>query len=127
MDKLNPDRLFPADPIRGRSHGTSIGSSKTCDHQPARPYRPKWFADNSLSPIPASLLLTPDHYVFRMLYSQGIKLRSSASRASTAVHRARFAQDLAAVCRSLSTCSAARRRACGSTGCLSSIFDARFR
>ena len=35
---------------------------------------PKWFADNVPFADPASLLLTPDHYVFRMLYSQGIKL-----------------------------------------------------
>jgi glucuronate isomerase len=35
---------------------------------------PEMVRDNSPFADPASLLLTPDHYVFRMLYSQGIKL-----------------------------------------------------
>ena len=33
---------------------------------------PRWFADNGNSPDPASLLVTPDHYVLRMLVSQGV-------------------------------------------------------
>ena len=35
---------------------------------------PKWWADDTAFPDPASLLITPDHYVFRMLYSQGVAL-----------------------------------------------------
>lgn len=34
----------------------------------------QWFAENSPFPNPAQLLIQPDHYVFRMLYSQGIDL-----------------------------------------------------
>jgi glucuronate isomerase len=37
---------------------------------------PSWFADNTPFPDPAELLIIPDHYVFRMLYSQGISLES---------------------------------------------------
>jgi len=37
---------------------------------------PQWFADNLPFPDPAALLITPDHYVYRMLYSQGISLES---------------------------------------------------
>ena len=36
---------------------------------------PSWFAENKPFENPASLLVTPDHYVFRMLYSQGINLK----------------------------------------------------
>jgi len=35
---------------------------------------PAWFATNAPFPDPAALLIVPDHYVFRMLYSQGIPL-----------------------------------------------------
>ncbi len=35
---------------------------------------PAWFALNEAFPDPAALLVVPDHYVFRMLYSQGIQL-----------------------------------------------------
>ncbi|HTW80731.1 MAG TPA: glucuronate isomerase [Terracidiphilus sp.] len=33
-----------------------------------------WFASNAPFPDPATLFVQPDHYVFRMLYSQGISL-----------------------------------------------------
>jgi len=35
---------------------------------------PSWWAKNDPFPNPAALLIQPDHYVFRMLYSQGIQL-----------------------------------------------------
>ena len=35
---------------------------------------PSWFAEDAAFPDPAALIITPDHYVFRMLYSQGISL-----------------------------------------------------
>ena len=35
---------------------------------------PRWFAENEAFPDPAQLFVTPDHYVFRMLCSQGIDL-----------------------------------------------------
>jgi len=37
---------------------------------------PKLFAENAPFPDPTELILIPDHYVFRMLYSQGISLES---------------------------------------------------
>ena len=33
-----------------------------------------WFAKNTAFSNPAELLVTPDHYVFRLLYSNGISL-----------------------------------------------------
>ena len=41
----------------------------------ATPIR-KWFAENKPFPNPAALLIQPDHYIFRMLYSQGVSLES---------------------------------------------------
>lgn len=35
---------------------------------------PRWFADDAPFGDPVSLLLTPDHYITRMLYSQGLSL-----------------------------------------------------
>ena len=35
---------------------------------------PSWFAQNQPFANPAALLVTPDHYVFRMLYAQGIPM-----------------------------------------------------
>ncbi|MEM8654730.1 MAG: glucuronate isomerase [Pseudomonadota bacterium] len=35
---------------------------------------PAWFAENRAFADPAELLVIPDHYVFRMLYSQGVPL-----------------------------------------------------
>jgi glucuronate isomerase len=37
---------------------------------------PRWFAENKPFPNPAALFIQPDHYIFRMLYSQGIPLES---------------------------------------------------
>ena len=37
---------------------------------------PRWFAENQPFPNPTALFLQPDHYIFRMLYSQGISLES---------------------------------------------------
>src|SRR5213079_568690 len=35
---------------------------------------PQWFADDAPFANASALLITPDHYVFRMLYSQGVRL-----------------------------------------------------
>ncbi|MFK7755250.1 MAG: glucuronate isomerase [Sedimentitalea sp.] len=37
---------------------------------------PAWFADNARFADPASLLILPDHYLLRMLYSQGVAMES---------------------------------------------------
>ncbi|MGB8726489.1 MAG: glucuronate isomerase, partial [Candidatus Sulfotelmatobacter sp.] len=36
--------------------------------------RAAWFAKNEPFPDPASLFVQPDHYIIRMLYSQGVSL-----------------------------------------------------
>lgn len=35
---------------------------------------PRWYAEDEAFPDPAQLIVTPDHYVFRMLVSQGISM-----------------------------------------------------
>jgi glucuronate isomerase len=37
---------------------------------------PRWWAENQPFPDPAALFIQPDHYIFRMLYSQGVSLES---------------------------------------------------
>ncbi|ACT60439.1 glucuronate isomerase [Hirschia baltica] len=73
--KLNPDRLFPAD-SKERDIARNLYKS-VADLPIISPHGhtdPSWFADDEAFPNPAQLLITPDHYVFRMLYSQGIAL-----------------------------------------------------
>jgi len=74
---LHPDRLFPADPTT-RKLARALYDT-VCDLPIVSPHGhtdPQWFADDAPFPNPAALLITPDHYVFRMLYSQGITLES---------------------------------------------------
>ncbi len=72
---LHEDRLFPAEPgtraIARRLYATvrHLPIVSPHGHTEAR-----WFAANQPFPDPASLLIVPDHYIFRMLYSQGIAL-----------------------------------------------------
>ena len=72
---MHPDRLFPADPgtraIARRLYNT-IGALPIIS--PHGHTDPRWFADNTPFSDPVSLLLTPDHYITRMLYSQGLSL-----------------------------------------------------
>ena len=72
---LHEDRLLPADPdtraIARRLYGEVRALSIVSPHGHTDP---AWFADNEAFDNPADLLLAPDHYLFRMLYSQGIPL-----------------------------------------------------
>ncbi len=38
---------------------------------------PRWFAEDQPFADPATLLVKPDHYIFRMLYSQGVPLEKT--------------------------------------------------
>ena len=72
---LHPDRLFPSDPtqraIARRLHAAiaDLPIISPHGHTEAR-----WFAENQPFADPATLFIQPDHYIFRMLYSQGILL-----------------------------------------------------
>jgi glucuronate isomerase len=70
---LHPDRLFPADSatrdIARRLYATVATLPIVSPHGHTDP---AWFAENNPFPDPARLFIVPDHYVHRMLYSQGI-------------------------------------------------------
>lgn len=74
--ELHPDRLLPADPSTraiARELYQSIASLPIIS--PHGHTDPHWFAANETFGNAADLLLAPDHYVFRMLYSQGVDLQ----------------------------------------------------
>lgn len=70
---LHPDRFFPADPATRKIARELFA---LVEHLPIlSPHGhtdPKWFATDAPFEDATSLLLWPDHYVLRMLYSQGI-------------------------------------------------------
>jgi glucuronate isomerase len=74
---LDKDRLFPAEGGSRRIAERLYAS--VCDLPILSPHGhtdPGWFAENKPFPNPAALFLQPDHYIFRMLYSQGVSLES---------------------------------------------------
>ena len=84
--RLHPDRLFPSDPTQrdiARALYAEIGALPIVS--PHGHTDPRWFAEDSRWQNATELLLAPDHYVFRMLYSQGVALDALAipSRAGT--------------------------------------------
>ena len=75
--QLHPDRLFPADPAT-RSLARELYASVK-DMPIVSPHGhtdPCWFAGNESFGNAAELLLVPDHYVYRMLYSQGVPMET---------------------------------------------------
>jgi glucuronate isomerase len=75
--ELHPDRLFPADPAtRAIARRLYDGVKALPIVSPHGHTDPAWFAANEPFPDPAQLLIVPDHYVFRMLHSQGVTLES---------------------------------------------------
>jgi glucuronate isomerase len=74
---LHPDRLFPSDPaVRALARALYETVKDLPIVSPHGHTDPAWFAENAPFPNASALLITPDHYVFRMLYSQGIALES---------------------------------------------------
>jgi glucuronate isomerase len=74
---LDPMRLFPSDPA---ARAVAVKLYETVRDLPiVSPHGhtdPAWFAKDEAFPDPAQLFIQPDHYIFRMLYSQGISLES---------------------------------------------------
>jgi glucuronate isomerase len=74
---LNDNRLFPAD---SAARSVAVKLYERVRNLPIiSPHGhtdPRWFAENGAFPNPAALLIQPDHYIFRMLYSQGVSLES---------------------------------------------------
>ena len=74
---LDAKRLFPAE---ATARAVAMKLYETVRNLPIiSPHGhtdPRWFAENKPFPNPAALFIQPDHYIFRMLYSQGIPLES---------------------------------------------------
>jgi glucuronate isomerase len=72
---IHEDRLFPADSTT-RAIARRLYES-VCNQPLISPHghtQASWFARNEPFPDPATLFVQPDHYIYRMLYSQGISL-----------------------------------------------------
>ena len=74
---LHPDRLLPAEPrtrdIALRLYGASARLPLVCPHghyDPAALAADRWLSD------PATELVTKDHYLLRLLYSQGVPMEA---------------------------------------------------
>lgn len=77
MALLDADRLFPVEPrLRGLARALHASVAAAPIVSPHGHTDPRWFAENAAFPDPAQLFVTPDHYVFRMLHSQGVSLES---------------------------------------------------
>jgi len=74
---LHPDRFFDAEPSVRRAARTLYeemrGLPLICPHGHVDP---SLLSEDRAFPEPAALLITPDHYLFRMLYSQGVSMES---------------------------------------------------
>jgi len=74
---LHPDRLFPADAavrdVARRLYGEVAGLPIISPHGHTDP---AWFATDAPFADATSLLLAPDHYLYRMLYSQGVPMEA---------------------------------------------------
>ena len=74
---LHPDRLLPADPATCALARTLYeGVAGLPIISPHGHTDPSWFAGNAPFGNATELLLVPDHYLFRMLYSQGVPLKA---------------------------------------------------
>ncbi|TNC64217.1 glucuronate isomerase [Rubellimicrobium roseum] len=72
---LDPDRLLPTsgpEKAIGRALYDAVADLPILS--PHGHTDPRWFAENARFPDPAQLFVVPDHYVFRMLFSQGVAL-----------------------------------------------------
>jgi len=75
MPLTHPDRLFPTEPaLRGLARRLYETVADLPIISPHGHCDPRWFAENERFPNPAELFVVPDHYVFRMLASQGVAL-----------------------------------------------------
>ena len=74
---LHDDRLFPAEPSqRAIARRLYAQVAQLPIISPHGHTDPAWFAGNAAFANATELLLVPDHYVFRMLYSQGVSLEA---------------------------------------------------
>ena len=72
---IHEDLLFPAEPGTRKIAKALYEQVRTLPViSPHGHTQASWFAKNEPFPDPAKLFVQPDHYVYRMLYSQGVSL-----------------------------------------------------
>ncbi|HTW62893.1 MAG TPA: glucuronate isomerase [Terracidiphilus sp.] len=72
---IDEDRLFPAETSARKVARALYAEVRNLPIvSPHGHTQAAWFATNGPFPDPATLFVQPDHYVFRMLYSQGVSL-----------------------------------------------------
>jgi glucuronate isomerase len=77
VTKLHEDRYFDSDPIVRRHARALYEQTRTLPIvSPHGHVDAAVLATNEAFPDPASLIVTPDHYILRMLYSRGVPLES---------------------------------------------------
>jgi glucuronate isomerase len=77
MTHLNSNRFFDPDPtVRKIASQLYVSVKDLPIVSPHGHVNPKILAENQPFPNPTELILIPDHYIFRLLYSQGIPLES---------------------------------------------------
>nr|WP_136252043.1 glucuronate isomerase [Ningiella ruwaisensis] len=77
MSAFDDNRLFSSDPTQRKIAQELYYQIKDLPIiSPHGHTDPAWFDRNENFPDPTKLLLVPDHYVLRMLYSQGISMES---------------------------------------------------
>lgn len=83
MTLLDPDRLFPAEPaaraLARRLHETVANAPIVSPHGHTDP---RWWGEDTPFSDPAELFVIPDHYVVRMLISQGVPFEALGIGAS---------------------------------------------
>ncbi|MCH7627505.1 MAG: glucuronate isomerase [Proteobacteria bacterium] len=79
--ELHPDRLLPVEPsVRALARELYAQVKGLPIISPHGHTDPRWFAGNETFGNATELLLVPDHYIFRMLYSQGVALEDLGVR-----------------------------------------------
>src|ERR1700752_4329693 len=72
---IHPDRLFPGEPDTRKIARMLYERVRALPLvSPHGHTQAEWFAKNEPLPDPATLFVQPDHYIYRMLYSQGVTL-----------------------------------------------------
>ncbi|KEQ07760.1 glucuronate isomerase [Pseudorhizobium pelagicum] len=78
---VHPDVLFPPEPgVRSIARALYKTVADLPIVSPHGHTDPRWYALDEPFPDPAQLLIVPDHYIFRMLFSQGVALEDLGVR-----------------------------------------------
>ena len=121
---LHPDRLLPAEPGRARGRAAAVRrGARPADDLAARPRRRRGCCSTtSRSRDPATLLVTPDHYVTRLLHAAGVPL-DALGVGQGPLAEARVARRSGGRCARTGTSSAARPSRFWLEAELAEIFD----